>query len=456
LCTVTRQLRERAATTDMVLGGLGAMVGAGVFLGLAPAAGLAGRWMLVGLAVAALAAVCTACSVTDLARAYPGIGGGYRYTRELLGRWPGRMAGGVALLGRVAGAAAVAGCFGHYVFPARPTAAALVVLVLVVLAEALGLRLPGVAKRVLVCVVLLALAVVVAACFAVPAPAQAAGPLPAGLPGADNPAQLLPSAGLLFFAFVGGQRPGTGNGTRRSTVVVPVLVLVALGSYLALSTAVLRELGPTRLALSPDPLRDALAAAGASALDPVLTAGVLAATLGVLFALVGGARDTVRAMADAGDLPGAFGSTANRNLASAGRALTDGSTVTGRTTYGRVATVAGALAIGVAGVVAVLLLSPVAAIQLASTCLLFAAAFGNAAARLLERHERAWPTRTACFGLGLCVLLVVAMPPVALAIAVLAMALGAVIGPLCALTRRSPRHQPPPESDRSSAHAATR
>jgi APA family basic amino acid/polyamine antiporter len=415
LASVTRQLRERPEATNSVAGGLGAMIGAGVFVGLAPAAGLAGRWMLVGLAVAALAAVCTACSTSDLARAYPGIGGGYRYARELLGRWPGRMSGGAGLLGRVAAMAAVAGCFGAYVVPHRPLTGALGAVGLVVVAEIASVRLSvplsvGL-RRVLVGVVLVALAVVVVACFAMPAAPQVGGPLPVGVPGADNPVELLPAAGVLFFGFLGGE---SGGGERRVRLAVPVLILVALGTYLAIGTALLRQLGPTRMALSPDLLRDALAAAGASALDPILTAGIAAAVLGVLLALVSGTRQTAQAMADAGDLPGIFGTGAFEH------------------------TVAGALAIGAAGACAVLLLTPVAAIQLAATCGLFAAAFTNAAARLLERHERAWPARTACFGLGLSVLLVIAMPPVALTLSVVAMGIGAAIGPLVALTRRGP------------------
>lgn len=387
------------------------MIGAGVFVGLAPAAGLAGRWLLVGLAVAALAAVCTACSTSDLARACPGIGGGYRYARDLLGRWPGRMSGGVGLLGRVAAIAAVAGCFGAYVVPQRPLIGALGAVGLVVVAEIASVRLSLALRRVLVGVVLVALAVVVVACFAMPAAPQVGGPLPAGVPGADDPVELLPAAGVLFFGFLGG---ASGGGERRVRLAVPVLILVALGTYLAVGTALLRELGPARMALSPDPLRDALAAAGASELDPILTAGIIAAALGVLLALVSGTRQTAQAMADAGDLPGIFG------------------------TGGIEHTVAGALAIGAAGAGAVLLLTPVAAIQLAATCGLFAAAFTNAAARMLERHERAWPARTACFGLGLTVLLVIAMPPVALALSVVAMGIGAAIGPLVALTRRRP------------------
>jgi APA family basic amino acid/polyamine antiporter len=104
-------------------------------------------------------------------------------------------------------------------------------------------------------------------------------------------------------------------------------------------------------------------------------------------------------------------------------------------------TAVGAIVVGLGGIVAVLLLAPVAAIELAATCALFAAAFTNAAGRLLERHERVWPARTACLGLGLSVLLVVAMPPVALAVAVLAMGVGAAVGPLVSLTR----HKPVPE-----------
>ena len=410
LCPVTVQLRERATPRTGVVGGVGTMLGAGVFVGLAPAAGLAGRWMLVGLAVAALAAVCTGCSFTDLARAYPGIGGGHRYARDLLGRWPGRMSGGVGLLGRIAGIAAIAGCFGAYVTPHNSRFGAFAVLVLAVVVELAAIRLPPALSRALIVVVVIALAVVVVVCFAAPGTPQLGAP---GSPGADDPAEVLPAAGILFIGFLGGER-GEGRPRPRVKLLLPLLILAALGTYLAVSTALLRELGPTRLARSPAPLRDALAAANASVVDPVLTAGVAAATIGVLLALVGGTRQMTQAMADAGDLPPIFGSTGT--------------------------TVAGTLAVGAAGALAIQLAGPVAALELAATCALFAAAFTNAAARLLERHERAWPARTACFGLALSVLLVVAMPPVALALSVLAMGVGAAIGPLLALTKRLTTH----------------
>jgi APA family basic amino acid/polyamine antiporter len=282
------------------------------------------------------------------------------------------------------------------------------VLVLAVVVELAAIRLPPTLSRVLVGVVVIALAAVVVVCFAAPVAYPAGAPIASGVPGSDNPAEVLPAAGLLFIGFLGGER-GEGRPRPRVKLLLPLLILAALGTYLAVSTALLRELGPARLAASPDPLRDALAAAHASVLNPILTAGVAAATITVLLALVGGTRQMTQAMADAGDLP----------------------TIAGRPLVGM-------LMVGAAGLLAIQLADPVAALELAATCALFAAAFTNAAARLLERHERAWPARTACFGLALSVLLVVAMPPVALALAVLAMGVGAGAGPLVALTKRKP------------------
>lgn len=84
---------------------------------------------------------------------------------------------------------------------------------------------------------------------------------------------------------------------RLGVVAVLSVVLVAC---LAVGAAVLRQLGAPRLALSPTPLLDALAAADASALEPLVLAGVATATgfalFGILRGLVrsGGAVPAVR------------------------------------------------------------------------------------------------------------------------------------------------------------------
>ncbi len=64
------RLPRRLGLADAVVIGLGAMLGAGIFAALAPAARAAGSGLLIGLAVAAAVAYCNA---TSSARQAPGI-----------------------------------------------------------------------------------------------------------------------------------------------------------------------------------------------------------------------------------------------------------------------------------------------------------------------------------------------------------------------------------------------
>jgi basic amino acid/polyamine antiporter, APA family len=405
-------LREQLGAVDAVVAGLGAMIGAGLFAGLATASSLAGRWLLVAMVIAAVAAACCCCSTCDQSGVFPGSGGGYRYTREQLGRWPGRMAGGLYLASRAAAAAALAACFGAYMAPDRPTVAALGVLVLAVVADAVGVRSPRALTRALTVFVLVVLALVVAACFAIAPPPPTGVPLPAGTPGLDDPGELLPAAGVLFFAFLGFERvtaPGADQAVpsrRRLLVVIPVLLAVALGTYLAVGAAVLRQLGPTRLAVSSAPLRDALDAADASALGPLVTVAAMVATGTALLFVVGSGRRVADTMTTSGDLPAAGPGSLVRCL------------------------------IGAGAVLCVLFVGPTQSIGLAATCALFYYAFTNASARLLSRDERFWPARTACFGLGFSVLIGMTMPPVDLALALGVAAVALLAGPFLAHFRR--------------------
>ena len=61
------------------------MIGAGIFVALAPAAGAAGSALLVALGVAAVVAYCNATSSARLAALHPDSGGTYVYGRERLG-----------------------------------------------------------------------------------------------------------------------------------------------------------------------------------------------------------------------------------------------------------------------------------------------------------------------------------------------------------------------------------
>lgn len=393
----------------VVVLGLGATLGAGVFIGLAPASAIAGRWFLPAMLVAAVAALCSAFSTADQSRTYPHAGGGYGYIRHQLGPWPARMGAAAYLLGRAGMAAALAVTFGTYVFPEQRVVAALVVLAGAAAFSASGVRWSKRLSWVFTGTVLVVLALLVLVCFAV-APPVSTAVLPADMPGADDFSGFMGVAGLMFVAFTGFERitaPHRGepvHSVRTLHFAIPLLIGIALVVYLAVGAAVRYQLGPVRLALSPAPLRDALVAADGQWLVPVLRLGAVAATASALSFVFAGSRRALAAMAKSGDLPTRLAPRA------AGRAPWP------------LDLIAAALAM-----ITVLLLTPATAFAVGACGTLFYYAFTNASARILLKEDRTWPMRTACFGLGLSVLLAMSVPATALLITLAVMAVGTAL-----------------------------
>jgi basic amino acid/polyamine antiporter, APA family len=401
---VSQTLRARSHTAEAVLVGLGGMLGAGVFTGLAPAAALAGRWFLAGAVLAALVAGFVATAVAGRARAAPDLDG-EEHLRERLGVWPARISGSAQVLGRAAAAAALAGTVGDYLAPQRRVVLAVGLIVLAIALDGVGLRLTGAFRWVPALGVLVVLGAVVAVCFGVAPPPAA--PVPPGLAGADDPGGIAGAAGVMFFAFLGfGQAVGADAAERRAArwpvgVVLPVLIGVALAAYLAVGFGAYHQLGAGRLALSPVPLEDTLAAADAAPLAPVVRLGVLLAAAPLLLLVLAGARRAVAAAAVAGDLPTAVARP-------------------GRTGVPWRAGVLG----GAAAVVATVLLPPAAAIPLAACAMLFHYAFVCATARLVMVDEQGRPAWAACLGMALCVVLAMSLPVPDLLVTASALVLG--------------------------------
>ncbi|MDQ3990116.1 MAG: amino acid permease, partial [Actinomycetota bacterium] len=170
-----RSLQRRLGTADAVALGLGAMLGTGVFTALGPAAGAAGRWLLLSLLLAAVVATCNALSSADLAAVHPQAGGSYVYAGVRIGPWSARLAGSAFLVGKTASAAAAAGAFGVYVVPAAPTVAAVALVAAMTAINTVGVRWTARVTWVLVTVVLLVLALVVVAGLLTDAAARPAG-----------------------------------------------------------------------------------------------------------------------------------------------------------------------------------------------------------------------------------------------------------------------------------------
>lgn len=292
-------LSRRLGTGDAVVIGLGAMLGAGVFVVFAPAAAAAGAGLLVGLAIAAVVAYCNATSSARLAAQYPQSGGTYVYGRERLGPFWGYLAGWSFVVGKTASCAAMALTVGLYLLPGHAHAVAVAAVVALTALNYRGIHKSMALTRVIVVVICAVLAAVVA----VAAFSGAAQPdqLGAGW-GSGGAAGVLQAAGLLFFAFAGYARIATlgeevADPARTIPRAIPLALGITLAVYAAVAVSLLAVLGPERLASSSAPLTDAVKACGASALVPVVTAAAAVAALGSLLSLILGVSRTTLAMA---------------------------------------------------------------------------------------------------------------------------------------------------------------
>jgi basic amino acid/polyamine antiporter, APA family len=387
---MTDRLDRRLGLADAVVIGLGAMLGAGVFSAVGPAAGAAGSWLLVGLGLAGAVAYANAGSSAALAAVYPESGGAYVYGRRRLGPFWGFLAGWAFLAGKLASCTAMALTLGSYVAPGLARPVALAGLAAVTVANYLGVARTVAVTRVVVAVVLAALALAVAGMLfggrADPGNLTSPGP-GTGWHG------VLRAGGLLFFAFAGYARVATlGEEVTDPARTIPRAVSLALGTVLAVYTVVcaaaLLAVGPAALAASAAPLADAVAAGRLAGLEPVVRAGAAVASLGVLLSLQAGLSRTGFAMAANHDLPAALAAVHPRYQVPHRAEL--------------------AVAVLVAAAVAAVDLR--GAIGFSSTLVLVYYAVANAAAWTLGPAGRRWPRWRAGAGLAGCLLLAASLP----------------------------------------------
>ncbi|WP_067799687.1 APC family permease [Nocardia beijingensis] len=305
MASVDGGLRRRLGLADSVVIGLGAMVGAGIFAALAPAADAAGSWLLVALAVAAVVAYCNATSSARLAARYPVSGGTYVYGRERLGRLWGYLAGWGFVAGKTASCAAMALTVGSYAWPEQAHAVAVAAVVAITAINYTGVQKSAFATRVLVGVVLAVLAAVIVIGLLGTHSAATA------LPDRIGPRDVLTAAGLLFFAFAGYARIATlGEEVLEPQRTIPRAIMLALALALAVyalvAVATLSVLGSAGLAAATDPLARMVSVAGVPAAAPVVRISAVLAAAGSLLALLLGVSRTVLAMARDRYLPGAL------------------------------------------------------------------------------------------------------------------------------------------------------
>ncbi|AUG76056.1 transporter [Kitasatospora sp. MMS16-BH015] len=321
-------LERRLGVGDAVVVGLGAMIGAGVFSAWGPAAAAAGAGLPLGLGLAAVVAYCNATSSARLAARYPASGGTYVYGRERLGLFWGYLAGWGFVVGKTASCAAMALTVGLYAWPGHARAVAVAAVLAMTAVDYLGVQKAAWFTRAVVAAVLALLLAVVLVCLT----SGAADPARLTPVTDTTPGGVLRAAGLLFFAFAGYARVATlGEEVRDPARTIPRAVSTALAItlavYAAVALALLIVLGPTRLAGATAPLAEAVRAAGAPGLVPLVNVGAALAALGSLLALILGVSRTTLAMARDHHLPPTLAAIHPRYAVPHRAALTIGLTV---------------------------------------------------------------------------------------------------------------------------------
>jgi APA family basic amino acid/polyamine antiporter len=306
---VAQSLRRELGLADAVAIGLGAILGAGIFVVSGIAAGMAGPAVLISVLLAGVVATANAMSSARLAAEFPQSGGTYEYGYRVLHPWAGFMAGWLFLASKTTAAATVALGFAAYLAPflgrVPPRAIAMLVIGVFTLLNLRGVR--RTSKVNLVIVTITVTTLLAYAGLSLPQLAvQNLQPFaPRGVPG------VLEGAALLFFAYTGYARIATlGEEVRDPTHTIPraigLTTLLAIGVYALVLLAAVGSAGTEVLRADNAPLAAAAThTLGAGFANALRVAGGIA-MLGVLLSQLLGLSRMVFAMARRDDLPHTF------------------------------------------------------------------------------------------------------------------------------------------------------
>ena len=389
---------------------VGAIIGGGIFVVTGIVAGYAGSALLISMGIAAIIALLTALSFTELSTWQPIEGSSYEYTRQLVSPFAGFLSGWMWIISNTFGGAAVSLGFGYYFHAAIPILPANVIAAAACLAftalNFFGVRGSATLNNVLVATKLLILAffVVFGLLFFKTENFAPFTPLSSGV---------FFGAFFIFFAY---------GGFARATIVaeevkdarrnVPRAVLLSLGIstavYILVGIVAVGLVKPNILAQSTSPLTSAIGASGVPLAVQIVSIGGLVATASVLLTGILGVSRMAFSMARRGDLPKALSKLHPSYC----------------TPYISV------LAIGAAMILLVLLVDLTSVVAVSTFALLFWYVFANFAAFRLKIENRLYPRFVPILGLSTCLVLlaiVLVVAPIAWATGIAFLVIGSVI-----------------------------
>ena len=299
-------LKRTLNLLDATAVGIGAIIGAGIFVVLGIAIGYAGPSIVISIIIAGLVASFTAFSFAELGSAIPKEGGAYEYSFELISPSVGFVAGCLWLFAQiVAGAAISLGFAGYFVaiFPAFPVKLVAVTAAMILTGlNLVGIKQSATVNNALVIIKIAVLALFIGFGFFQIHPQNFSEFSPNGLFG------ILQGAGFIFFAYLGFGRIATlGEEVKNPERNLPLSVLIAL--VVSLAIYVLTGLTATGLqdyrilAQSSSPIAEAAKATGNFAVVAAVSFGALIATASVLLTNLLGSSRVAYAMARNNQLP---------------------------------------------------------------------------------------------------------------------------------------------------------
>lgn len=304
------RLKKTISLLDAVSIGVGAIVGAGIFVVLGVATGLAGPAVVASIILAGAVALLTASSFVRLSRDISREGGAYEFAHELLSPFGAFLTGFLWLASNVVAGATVALGFSYYVaslFPALPVVFAAVLACLAATAlNYSGMRRSVSINNALVAAKLLTLLffVLVGAAFFDSRNFAKLGEAPLG--------GVLSGAAIIFFAYGGFARiTVVSEEVRDAKRNVPKAIMLALAAsaalYLLVAVAAVGLGGEAQAQKSGGAfLSLAMGSTGVPYAALVVSLGALAATASVLLTTVMGVSRVLFSMARNGDAPKQF------------------------------------------------------------------------------------------------------------------------------------------------------
>ena len=304
-----KDLLRSLTLKDAVGVGLGAIIGAGIFVVTGIAAGVSGPAFLIGLLIAGIIATFNALSSAQLAAVYPNSGGTYEYGYILLNSTFGFSAGWMFLISKLASAGVVAIGFGSYFYQLFPLGSPLIFSVLAVFfltfANIFGIKKAGILNLIIVAVTVFSL-LYLAASGIPEIKIQNFKPFsPFGISG------IAEAAALLFFAFTGYARIATlAEEVVEPKKTIPRAIIITIVSsiilYTLISFVAIGIIGAENMAKSTSPLQEVANALSTTGIKSVITVGASTAMLGVLLSQILGISRMMLAMARRKDLPPVF------------------------------------------------------------------------------------------------------------------------------------------------------